>query len=50
MIGPLTAAIAVGTPLPMWRPLGNSAWFILAGGLIGIGHTLVWWHLDHAPG
>ncbi|SDT60190.1 chromate efflux transporter [Actinoplanes derwentensis] len=39
VVDPLTAAITVGTLVAMWRTRWNSAWFIGAGALIGLGHT-----------
>ncbi len=41
VVDPLTAAITVVTLLLMWRTRWNSAWFIAAGALIGLGHVLI---------
>ncbi|GAA1610961.1 chromate efflux transporter [Actinoplanes couchii] len=41
IVDPLTAAIAAGTLVLMWRTRWNSAWFIGAGALIGVGHVLL---------
>ncbi|HEY7224167.1 MAG TPA: chromate efflux transporter [Micromonosporaceae bacterium] len=40
IVDPLTAAIAVATLLLLWRTRLNSAWYIAAGALIGLTHTL----------
>ncbi|MGH8883437.1 MAG: chromate efflux transporter, partial [Stackebrandtia sp.] len=41
IIDPLTAAIAVATLVLLWRTKLNSAWYIGAGALIGLGHSLI---------
>lgn len=41
IVDPLTATITAVTLLLMWRTKWNSAWFIGAGALIGIGHALL---------
>ena len=41
IVDPLTAAISVVTLLLLWRTRLNSAWYIAAGALIGLAHTLL---------
>ncbi|MBX6749298.1 MAG: chromate transporter [Micromonosporaceae bacterium] len=41
LVDPLTIAIAAATLILLWRTPLNSAWYIAAGALIGLAHTLV---------
>ena len=41
LVDPLTIAIAVATLILLWRTRLNSAWYIAAGALVGLAHTLV---------
>ncbi|MFE9695086.1 chromate efflux transporter [Micromonospora sp. NPDC005806] len=41
IVDPLTVAIAVVTLLLLWRTKLNNAWYIAAGALIGLAHTLI---------
>lgn len=38
LVDPLTAALAVGTFVLLWRTRLNSAWFIAAGAVVGLAH------------
>jgi chromate transporter len=40
-VDPLTVAIAVVTLVLLWRTTLNNAWYIAAGALVGLGHTLL---------
>lgn len=41
IVDPLTAALAVGTLLVLWRTKLNNAWLIGAGALVGLGHIFL---------
>jgi chromate transporter len=41
IIDPLTAAIALVTFALLWKTRLNNAWYIAAGAIIGVGHTLL---------
>ena len=41
IVDPLTAGIAAATLLLLWKTGLNNAWYIAAGALIGLGHTLL---------
>jgi chromate transporter len=41
IVDPLIAAISLITLLLLWRTRLNNAWYIAAGALIGLGHTLL---------
>jgi chromate transporter len=41
IVDPITAAIAVVTLILLWRTRLNSAWYVAAGALIGLGHAFL---------
>ncbi|MGW7482689.1 chromate efflux transporter [Nonomuraea muscovyensis] len=41
IVDPLTVAIALATLVLLWRTRLNNAWYIAAGALIGLAHTLL---------
>ncbi|MQA96502.1 MAG: chromate transporter, partial [Streptosporangiales bacterium] len=41
IIDPLTLGIALVTLLLLWRTRLNNAWYIAAGALTGLAHTLL---------
>lgn len=41
VVDPLTAGIALATLVLLWRTRLNNAWYIAAGALIGLAHTLL---------
>ena len=41
IVDPLTAGLAVGTLLVLWRTRLNNAWLIGAGALVGLGHIFL---------
>jgi chromate transporter len=41
IVDPLTVGIAVATLVLLWRTTLNNAWYIAAGALVGLGHTLL---------